>query len=321
MLMVAVLMWQTGDRNPAGTVLLFVGRWIYLVPLALLAWIARRRNRVMFLPLGLTTAVILFPVMGLTLGVRRLWFAPSGTPIRVVTFNTAAADSVTDNLPGLLARWQPDIVAFQECSPGLAAALAGLAGWHAHVERPLCLLSRYPITVAQPMDRTSLERVRTEGLSGAGGAGYVVRYVLQTPAGPVGFTNLHLETARKGLETLLGSTDLALIRENSELRDIEGERARAWVDAGLVPMIVAGDFNAAREGRAFRDHWGDLGNAFSRVGWGFGATRLNGWIRIRIDHVLFGTGLAAVRARVGEDAYSDHRPLIVDLRRLERIVE
>ena len=57
------------------------------------------------------------------------------------------------------------------------------------------------------------------------------------------------------------------------------------------------------------------------AGTGFGATRLNGWIRLRIDHVLYGTGLRAVRAVVGSDAGSDHLPLIVDLVRLRRATD
>jgi endonuclease/exonuclease/phosphatase (EEP) superfamily protein YafD len=93
------------------------------------------------------------------------------------------------------------------------------------------------------------------------------------------------------------------------------------VDGGLAPTIVAGDFNAPPEGRNFRDHWGDLRNAFGVAGVGFGATRLNGWIRLRIDHVLYGTGFRAVRAWVGNAAGSDHLPLIVDLVRLERATD
>jgi len=56
-----------------------------------------------------------------------------------------------------------------------------------------------------------------------------------------------------------------------------------------------------------------LTDAFSRAGFGLGATRLNGWIRVRIDHVLTGPGWYADSVKLGPDLGSDHLPLIVDL--------
>ena len=107
--------------------------------------------------------------------------------------------------------------------------------------------------------------------------------------------------------------DLQRLRLNTEIRDIESHRARAWVDSGTGPLLVLGDFNTPVESRIFQEHWGDFDDAFSVAGTGFGYTKYNGWIRARIDHVLAGEGWRVDRARVGRDAYSDHRPLIVDL--------
>lgn len=63
----------------------------------------------------------------------------------------------------------------------------------------------------------------------------------------------------------------------------------------------------------FRTYWGDLVEAFDRAGVGFGFTRYNGWIRLRIDHILAGPGLRPVRAEVLPDYGSDHRPLMADV--------
>jgi vancomycin resistance protein VanJ len=76
---------------------------------------------------------------------------------------------------------------------------------------------------------------------------------------------------------------------------------------------VAGDFNTPVESRIFQEHWGDFADAFSRVGIGLGTTKYNGWIRIRIDHVLTNDAWRPVRVRLWEDVGSDHRPLIADL--------
>lgn len=103
------------------------------------------------------------------------------------------------------------------------------------------------------------------------------------------------------------------LEENTQLRDIESDLARHWADAGRDPMIVAGDFNTPVESRIFQQHWGDITDAFSYAGSGFGMTKYNGWIRARIDHVLTGDGITPERAVVGQDLGSDHRPLIVDL--------
>jgi len=206
------------------------------------------------------------------------------------------------------------VLAIQECDSELAASLAELKDWQHHEAGRLCLLSRYPIRRASVMDRSALQALKHAG--GIGGTGAVVRYSIDTPGGPIELTNLHLETPRKGLERL-HSFDITTLRANTDLREIESDLARRWVDAGLadsdVPFVIAGDFNTPVESRIFQRYWGDLTDAFSHAGIGLGMTRFNGWIRVRIDHVLTGPGWHADRCFVGDDYGSDHRPVIADL--------
>jgi endonuclease/exonuclease/phosphatase (EEP) superfamily protein YafD len=75
-----------------------------------------------------------------------------------------------------------------------------------------------------------------------------------------------------------------------------------------------GDFNSPAESPLFRSHWGDWQNAFNRVGVGLGGTRLDGWIRARIDHILADDRWTVVRAWLGPSLGSDHAPLLADLR-------
>ena len=311
-LLIALTMWTLGDRWWPATVLLFMGRWVVLLPLAALVPAALALRPGALLPLTLGAVVTLGPVMGLRTGWHRLLAVPEGMPLRVVTFNVEGGLMVAAQLPVLLEAWQPDVALFQECGDELAAATQQMTGWHAHHDHQLCTLSRYPIVSAEPMDRTTLERVKQDA-AGVGGAGYVVRYTIATPSGNVGIVNLHLETPRKGFEGLM-SGDVERLPINTELRDIESSRARQWVDGLRIPTIVAGDFNTPVESRIFQQHWGDLADAFSRAGTGLGYTKYNGWIRIRIDHVLADPAWWRVaRVRVGADLGSDHRPLIVDL--------
>src|SRR5689334_21796204 len=128
--LVAAAMWTLGDRAIVGSVLLFMGRWVFLLPLALLVpaalWLRRDR-----LPhLILAGAIVLGPIMGFRTGWRRVLPHPAGLPVRVATFNAEGGGVLAQILPGLLDRWGAQIVAFQECGESLAAATTQLSGWY-----------------------------------------------------------------------------------------------------------------------------------------------------------------------------------------------
>ena len=311
-LLIAAGMWTLGDRTVVGTVLLFMGRWVFLLPLILLVPVALWLRRDRLVVLALAALVVLGPIMGFRTGWRRLMPGAAGVPLRVASFNVEGGGVIAQMLPGLLDQWNAQVVAFQECGDNLVAAASRLSGWHHFETKDLCLLSRYPIRRAEVMDRSALDRVKQSEEKEIGGAGYVVRFVLDGPAGPLRVANLHLETPRKGFEGLM-DRDLRRMRMNTEIRDVESHLARAWVDSGAGPLIVLGDFNTPVESRIFRQHWGDLADAFSNAGFGLGMTKHNGWILVRIDHVLTNDEWRVDRVRVGADAFSDHRPLLVDL--------
>ena len=130
-------------------------------------------------------------------------------------------------------------------------------------------------------------------------------------------TSLHLETPRAGLELVRSgelSAGVPKMSEKSFLRGVELRRAREWVDALPSPRIVLGDFNTPPESPLFRRAWSDWWNTFSVLGWGVGGTRLNGWIRPRIDHILVDGGWRILRAWVGDDVGSDHLPVFAQIR-------
>jgi len=315
-LLIAASMWGLGDRAMIGTVLLFMGRWVFLLPLIVLVPAALLLHRMMLLPLLAGAIIVLGPIMGFRTGWRRLLPAPPGQHVRVVTFNADGGDLVAQMLPTLLADWKPDVVALQECGEMLSTVVRLMPqwrpGWYYHEVTDLCFLSRYPIHEAAVMDRSDLDRMKQSEDKEFGGAGYVVRFTLDAPFGQIRVANLHLETPRKGLEGLM-EHDLRRLRLNTEVREIESNRARAWVSQGSGPLLVLGDFNTPVESRIFQEHWGDLTDAFSNAGSGFGMTKYNGWIRARIDHVLSTPEWHVNKVTVFKQTYSDHRPLIVDL--------
>ena len=323
-LLACVLLWGLGDRWWPATVLLYAGRWVLLLPfaplfVAALLFVRLRFARRLIPPLVLAAFVCVVPFMGFEAPWRRLFgvAAPSGDRLRLVSYNAMGGQALAPRLEAVLAEWEADMVAVQECGSDLSAAMSTLPGWHFHGANMLCLLSRYPIESAEVMDRSALDvTVR----SGQGGSADVIRYAIRLPAGMVRVVNLHLETARRGFEAV-AELDVQGMRDNLLLRDGESRLARRWADAAVParagaydpPLVVAGDFNMPVESRIFRAHWGDMRNAFSEAGRGFGFTRFNGWIRVRIDHVLTDDRWRAAEAVVGRHQGSDHRPLVVEL--------
>jgi endonuclease/exonuclease/phosphatase (EEP) superfamily protein YafD len=258
----------------------------------------------------LAALVVWVPVMGYRTSLASVlpsWNDEEG--IRVVTFNARGGDLLLTSPGNLIREWKADVAAFQECGPALAAVLREMPGWHSDARSGLCLLSRFEILEVLEMDRESLEF--------AGGAGVVVTYRLDREGGPFYLTNLHLETPRKGFELIRSGqlrAGVAKVREKSMLRAVELRRARRWTDRFEGPHIVVGDFNTPCESRAYQESWGGWQNAFSKRGFGFGGTRLNGWIRVRIDHILANDGWRVLDARLEGDAGSDHLPMAALLR-------
>jgi endonuclease/exonuclease/phosphatase (EEP) superfamily protein YafD len=306
----AALLWWLSDRWWLATTLLFGPRWVLLLPLVALIPVAVRWDRPLLAPLVLATLIAVGPVMGLETGWRS-WLVATDAErdIRIATLNAQGARSLQTSVTDILLDWDVDVLAVQECGHGITAAFQFLEEWHTDATASLCLISRYPITEVAQMER--------EAFRAAGGGATVVSYRLEAEPVPIFLTNLHLTTPRAGLERIRagdlqeGVTRLA---GKTTLRRIEHPRARRWVDERPHPHIVVGDFNAPPESAIYRDAWSDWTNAFSRAGRGFGYTRMNGWIRARIDHIVVDDIWTVVRAWVGADVGSDHKPMLADVR-------
>jgi endonuclease/exonuclease/phosphatase family metal-dependent hydrolase len=274
---------------------------------AALAVLALAWRRQALVPIGLAALVVVGPVMGGTLSTPPLRHAKE--PLRVLTFNVEGGPVVSRRLKELLAATRPDIAGFQECGPTMQEALAGLEGWAAvDTAGSTCFLSRYPLR-APPV------RMARRDFQAAGGSAAVARYEVMAPLGTVTVFVLHLETPRHGVQYLL--TDPAnappLIEANNILRDTESRAVRRWIDSSATPRMVLGDFNLPVESAIWQRYWGDLTDAFSAAGNGWGFTKRNGWIEVRIDHVLLDRQLKAVGAHVGDDWGSDHLPFITEV--------
>ncbi|MDH4043807.1 MAG: endonuclease/exonuclease/phosphatase family protein [Gemmatimonadota bacterium] len=302
--------WLLADRWWLATVLLFGPRWVLALPLVFLLPAAVVVDRPLLAPLLLATLVVAGPIIGLHTGWRRVFVAPDPVrDIRVMSFNTEGERGLAWAPAGVLEALEVDVAALQECRGEIARRMATLEGWHTDARGGACLVSRFPILAVSQMDR--------DAVRAAGGAGLVVTYRLDVEGREIQLTNLHLDTPRKGLEAIRsGRIDegAPMLEGKSAIRTLEHRFARQWVDTLAGPRLVLGDFNSPPESPMYRSHWGDWQNAFSQVGVGLGGTRLNGWIRARIDHILADDAWIVVRSWLGPTLASDHAPILADLR-------
>lgn len=304
-LFAAGLLWGLSDVWWPATVLLFGPRWVLLLPLALLIPLAAVWDRQLIPLLLLSGLILLGPVLGFRTGLRWPVAERATEPVvQVITLNARGGGTLLTSPLNLLAEWDPDIMALQECGPGLVAELEKDSSWKVDSRSGVCLVSRLPI-----LDVTEMER---DALEFAGGSGVVVTYTLDLGGRPIRVTNVHLETPRAGFELVRSGrlrAGIPKVSEKSILRGIELKRAATWAEDIAGPQIVLGDFNTPPESRLYRREWSHWRNAFSVAGRGLGGTRLNGWIRARIDHILVNGDWRVLEAWVGEDVGSDHLPV------------
>ncbi len=157
-----------------------------------------------------------------------------------------------------------------------------------------------PLTPAQPR---------------AGGA-YEPRVALvtvaATGAGRIGILNTHLDAS--GHDTYRLQEVAHLVALTSP--DRWPAAAPPGAPPGRLPLLVGGDLNAEPDSEVvrrllaagFRDAWAECGR-------GDGLTYPSGAPIKRIDYLLLSGPLACTDARVLETTISDHRPLLVTLRR------
>lgn len=335
-----VVLVVASERFLPATLLAYGPRWVVALPLVLLLPLALFAARRALVPLALSILVVLGPVMGgrvsrHTLATSLPRSPPAGA-IRVVTLNALGGDVVAARLTELMAL-DPDLLAFQECGASLQATLREIPGMHASHYQGLCTLSRWPVTRLDSLPRYG--RSLADGYKRLG-SGLALRHVIASPYGPLVLVTVHLQTARGGLQSFLqnggvvpedledlrrttaavarpDSTAAQGLAHNMEIRVQDSEHAAQWALGGgsdSVPVIVAGDFNLPLESTIYRRFWRGFTNAFEATGTGFGWTKREGLLRIRIDHVLVnGAVLRPIGTWVGPDVGSDHQPVIADL--------
>ncbi|MEO7997516.1 MAG: endonuclease/exonuclease/phosphatase family protein [Gemmatimonadaceae bacterium] len=337
-----MLLITTSEHAIPGTIIAYGPRWLSLWPLAILAPATLILARSALVPLALAAFIGIVPIMGAritfaTISSRKLPPAPVPGTFRVVTFNAQGGRPLASRLSEFLDRYKPDVALFQECGDALWTSIQAQAGWQSARHGTLCSASHWTMGDVETMPRDEFAKAAEQGF---GGTGLVMRVRFGSPNGPLSVVNLHLETARRGLEGMLGqqgiipddpfgiSGDAKLeptldasenrnrFMKNAAIREKESLAASRWAvesNAG-APLLIAGDFNLPVESTIFRKYWSNFTDAFEERGNGLGWTKTEGrWLRIRIDHLLTTDGgPKPVRIMVGANYLSDHLPVIAD---------
>jgi len=230
------------------------------------------------------------------------------TELRVMTFNVHYANRRSQDIAHLIRTENPDVVALQEVTGGLARLLRPeLVSDYPyflvdnHGGFPRALLSRYPLLV----DPSSPDVPQAQPAT------------LVTPAGNVLIWNVHPPPAvgRRGWE------------------------AQRYILAGVAnavsgedrPLIVLGDFNTTPQAENFGLIANQLTDVHQAAGRGFGFTfpepaalAVLPWYLqparlltpvVRIDHILVNDRFTPLESYVAPIGYgSDHRPVVATLR-------
>jgi endonuclease/exonuclease/phosphatase family metal-dependent hydrolase len=306
----AILLHWAGDSSWPMTLMTFGPRWIALVPpavLALPALIVRRRALV---PLALAAACAAGPVMGFcvpwpALGAGEL---QNRLALRVATFNVGGGiDSA--GMIRFFREYRPDIVAFQEWPERLGYPAEIERGWHWQRHGELFVASRFPVA-----DLTVAGKAHGRRQPPA------IRCAVETPAGNVVVSCVHLYTLRKGLDAVIarkwdGAAELERV---TAIRNEDSAIASHFAGNGGQPALVLGDFNTTSDSKIFQRDWSRWQDAFSIRGFGLGYTFASRRVALRIDHVLADNRHWRVRScQVGPDLAGQHRPVVAELTLLE----
>ncbi len=291
----------------AAALFLYGPRWLVAVPLAVLVPAAIVWHRRLLWLLAATMLMIAGPIVGF-----QPHFIGQDTPadLRILTCNLEVQSYDIGELGSLIERERPDIVALQECKIA-PPPIIWPEGWHFVHEDELLVASRYPIERKEIAMRPS---VPTKPVA--------MRCIVQMPQREVQFIVLHIISLRTGFEAVLNRQTGVDLSRLPELRAVirlqaeESEAMRAFIDGFAGPKIVAGDFNLPVESGVYRQSWMGFSNAFSTAGLGFGFSKIteeDGWTYgTRIDHLLYTPPWRCVRAWLGANVGSDHRPLVAD---------
>jgi endonuclease/exonuclease/phosphatase (EEP) superfamily protein YafD len=301
-----------GDRWWLATLLLFGPRWIFGLPLVALLPAAAVLSRRLLWVLVAAAFVVAFPIMDMRIPWARA-FVPSGTQIRVLTYNVTGEAVTPDALASLIEEVRPDIIALQEVSEENYQEV--FRHWHVCRSGELLVAARWPAQLRQATSGIHPPHKWPRAT--------FLECAINSPEGEISICTIHFPSPRYGLEavvnrrTILARQRRGQLESETQNRSGVSQGAKESLPSPNRGLIVLGDFNMPTDSNIYRRDWAGYHNAFSLTGWGTGQTvrdNLRGLeLSARIDHILTGEDWRPVRSWVGPDVGSQHLPLVADL--------
>lgn len=208
-------------------------------------------------------------------------------------------------LAQLMQQHDVDVALFQEAKPEKLSAVAN-AGWQVQCDAGLCIASRHAFNTEHSLSRKVI-----------GGYGnFAVMYRLSLAGVDLSLANVHFETPRPALESLLHlRPDSTALKQRQEDRALQSMLISEWAHGLRTPLLIAGDFNMPVLSPLYRRFFAPFGNAVSAKAAGVvNYTKYTRWHGIRIDHQLYTGGLKPVSSAVLSLPGADHRPVLVKWR-------
>lgn len=263
--------------------------------------------------------------------------------LRIMSFNvphSSAPDAPTIDAVGrLVSRAAPDVLAVQESFLRTPQRSAEVRYASPTLQQLLADMSYTPpgslpqgTTIQQPvLGRLSLDTLEVHSLPPSGETEARSRFTrtrFRWQGRPVVLYNLHLHTigttkpweklAEGGFHPSAWRSILRTYRDGALRRAQQARLIRRSIEREPHPVLVVGDFNSTRHQWAYRHIAQGLQNALTQRGRGWNGTFPAERPLVQIDHVLAGPEWAVTTARVptlsGNEAASDHRPVIAQLR-------
>jgi vancomycin resistance protein VanJ len=287
----------------------------FAIPLPVIVlWLAFARRWRLLLLQGFSVLLLLFPLLGLTLSWRS--YPASGEPaFRVLSYNVDSANGGFRAVADEILSHSPDLVFLQELPQWRADGLrAELAPTYPNI------VSHDQFMVASKFRIVSSEEPPHISFFGRERSPRFMRFVVETPLGPVTVFNLHTVSPRGGFARLRGH---GLRREVLSGRVFGGESAeelersaalrmlqvRATADMARRekgPVMIVGDANLPPHSAIKASYLGDFRDGFAEAGLGFGFSYPARLPFMRIDMLLSNDQLAFTRVEVGSGRASDH---------------
>lgn len=263
--------------------------------LAPLTGSSRRRRRALVAVFAVLTLLVLFPVMGLTLGRERT--AASARPIRIASYNVFFGKAGRAELVEEIAAMPVDLVVIQAAYGSLGDKLRErLPDRVVKQEGELAIVSRFPV-----------REVKVPPPLPGGTPAMFLEVVVDTPSGALRVFDLHAYSPRHAL------FDGKATELNVAQREAQVAACVLAARREVPPFVIVGDTNLPVLSGIAREHFAGLTDAFAEVGTGFGWTFPAKHPWMRIDRALGSEGVRFLSVRVAPRGASDHRALLVDV--------